>query len=477
MPIADSRAGSGAGGTRLRGGRLVVARSVWLVLAALTLGIFIAGVPLHPAHLHTICADVTCGGTQSLASVTAQLRALGLTVAFYAAYVLTIKLVFAGVYFAVAALLFWRRSDDWMALLVALFLMTFAVIYTDVPGVLAQDHVAWWWVVAGVALIGNAAFPLCFYLFPDGRFLPRWTRWLLLVWVAVEVPASFLPTSPYNWDQWTPALAAVLVMAALASIVLTQIYHYRHVSSPAQRQQTKWAVFGVVVGLAGFFGAGLFGSFGPRILTPLFPQARWLTSPAVGIATITLTYLALLLIPLSFAVAILRSRLYDIDRIINRTLVYGALTGVLAVVYGGSVILLQQGFRAFTRQDSAVAVVVSTLAIAALFHPLRRRLQSAIDRRFYRRAYDTARTLEAFGAEMRSAVDLTQLSVDLLAVVRETMQPSHVSLWLRPRERAGSGEAPSPPLAPVIQTSDQQENPATVPHMVRPVAAPVVVGD
>ena len=149
--------------------------------------------------------------------------------------------------------------------------------------------------------------------------------------------------------------------------------------------------------------------------------------------SILITNLALLGLPLFTGVAIVRHRLYDIDLLINRTLVYGVLTGTLALVYFGGVASAQAIFRAFTGQEEQpqLAVVVSTLAIAALFNPLRRRIQSFIDRRFYRKKYDARKTLEAFSAKLRAEADLDALRNDLVGVVRETMQPAYVSLWLR----------------------------------------------
>jgi hypothetical protein len=140
-------------------------------------------------------------------------------------------------------------------------------------------------------------------------------------------------------------------------------------------------------------------------------------------------------------IAILRYRLYEIDIVINRTLVYGTLTTMLAAVYFGSVAATQAIFRPFTGQQEQpqLAIVVSTLVIAALFNPLRRRIQSFIDRRFYRRKYDAAKTLEAFSAKLRHETDLDALSDDLIGVVRETMQPAHVSLWLRSSDGTGVG--------------------------------------
>jgi hypothetical protein len=158
---------------------------------------------------------------------------------------------------------------------------------------------------------------------------------------------------------------------------------------------------------------------------------------------VTSIFLILLLIPLSLAIAILRYRLWDVDVLINKTLVYGLLTGMLAAVYFGCIFGLQALFRDVFNQNSDVAIVISTLIIAALFQPLRRRLQSLIDRRFYRRKYDAAKTVEAFSATLRHEVDLTELSEHLVAVVQETMQPSHISLWLRPATYESKQRAPS----------------------------------
>ncbi len=148
-------------------------------------------------------------------------------------------------------------------------------------------------------------------------------------------------------------------------------------------------------------------------------------------------------VPVSMGIAVLRYRLYEIDTLINRTLVYGALTVMLAVVYFGGVTATQTIFRALTGQERQpqLAVVISTLVIAALFNPLRRRIQSFIDRRFYRRKYDARKTLEAFSTKLKNETDLDSLNNDLVSVVRETMQPAHVSVWLRP-DTAPKGEHP-----------------------------------
>jgi len=210
----------------------------------------------------------------------------------------------------------------------------------------------------------------------------------------------------------------------LLSAVVAQIYRYRRISTLRERQQTKWALFGFALAIL-----LLVLNIPIGILVPSSIQ----NDPVLGNLN-PIFGVALPLIPIFLAIAVLRSRLWDIDVVINRTLVYGTLTVLLALIYVGLVIGLSSLVRLFTGQfsQSPVAFVVSTLAISALFQPLRRRIQAVIDRRFYSRKYDAAKTLQAFSATLRNEVDLSQLSQYLLTVVDETMQPSHVSLWLRP---------------------------------------------
>jgi hypothetical protein len=226
-------------------------------------------------------------------------------------------------------------------------------------------------------------------------------------------------------NTWLAWLNVVVWLGALGTVVYAQVYRYRRVSSAVQRQQTKWVIFGIAAALVGFLSIGLTLD----IVVPAPDSAGSLLTLLVGF---TIIQLALLCIPLSIGIAMLRYHLFDIDVLINRTLVYGALTAALALVYASSIVLLQALFRALTgQQQSELVIVGSTLAIAALFTPLRRRIQLLIDRRFYRRKYNAAQILMGFSARLRDEVDLNMLSGDLLAVVEETLQPEHVSLWLR----------------------------------------------
>jgi hypothetical protein len=237
----------------------------------------------------------------------------------------------------------------------------------------------------------------------------------------------------------TQSVILLLPLCILAS-ALSLVLRFRR-SRGEERQQIKWIAFAAsIVGLV--FLSGIVTSFipwealgtGGRPLLWLEYLERFLESVVV------LSYAG---VPIAVGLAVLRYRLYDIDVVINRTLVYGALTATLVLIYFGGVATVQVVFRALTGQEEQpqLAIVVSTLVIAALFNPLRHRIQSFIDRRFYRRKYDASKTLEAFSAKLREEPDLDALNAELLGVVRETMQPAHVSLWLRSDTASKKDEA------------------------------------
>jgi hypothetical protein len=225
-----------------------------------------------------------------------------------------------------------------------------------------------------------------------------------------------------------PLLNALVGLVLIGVVLFLQGYRYTRVSDASQRQQTKWVLLGMVVALGGFLVFPLVDVLHPGVLL-------------ASLLTNTAYFVLPLLIPISIAIAILRYRLYDIDRLINRTLVYGLLTAILVGVYLGGVTATQALFHTLTGQEQLpqLIVVASTLVIAALFNPLRRRIQSFIDRSFYRSKYDARKTLEAFSAQLRDETDLEAMSDDLVGVVRKTMQPAHISLWLRP-ETVSKGE-------------------------------------
>ncbi len=397
----------------LRGGWLLLARAAWVAVAISALGSFVISVPARYAQL----AHPTAG-------VHAALAELGLSAGGYALYNVGLDTVFVSVFAVVAIVIFWRRSNDPVALLVA----TMLVVWGPLNGLLVLTPSATEGMYPALQMtlgptltfVGYMTWMLFFYLFPSGRFVPRWTRWLALLYgVAFFGLWNFTPFGP---PSWPPLLFNASVLVVWGSFPVAQIYRYARVSDRIQRQQTKWVVFGVAIAIVG-------------ALTTIFTVGAAVDLPPEEVGPKMLSMLLMdafvLLIPLSIGVAVLRARLFDIDVVINRTLVYGSLTAMLVALYIGGIVVLQRLFVALTGERSTLAVVASTLVIAALFNPLRRRIQFFIDRRFYRRKYNARKTLDAFSAKLRDETDLDALNAELVGVVRETMQPAHVSLWLR----------------------------------------------
>ena len=419
---------------------LTLARSVWVVCALLLLANFVASIPAYYQLLQTICTlpDPSNCATGQLTPDTVQALAnLHLSLNSYAASFVILEVVLSLLYWGLGLLIFWRKSDEWMGLFVSLLLVLYGGTGTvnTLLGLWAGTQPpplisTLFNLISGVEWIGLGAFLLTF---PTGRFVPRWSWIILLFWILTFVWNSPPPFLPQVLQVAVPLLASLVVFGGTLFIM---VYRYVRVFDSVQRQQAKWFVYAAVISLCLLFlGTGL-----PGVVPADSPSQ--LLFPIIILFSSALFYLGL-------GFAILRYRLWDIDAIINRTLVYGSLTILLGLVYVGLIFALQYLLRGFINQDNGVAIVVSTLAIAALFQPLRHRLQRVIDRRFYRRKYDAIKTLEAFSATLRNEVELTQLREHLVAVVQETMQPAHVSLWLRPSEHDRTRQAPWRATPPV----------------------------
>jgi len=422
---------------RLQGRTLSIARAVWLAVFVFSVAVFIIAVPARHAQLVSPEDEIRDGMARlgsspeiieqygSEAAMRVVRSQLGLSPVSYAAYQLMLEVIAALVYIAVALVIFRRKSDSPIGLFASLFLVTFGIAgssYILIPLSLQSPIASFLTALAGT--LAYSTLPLFFYLFPDGRFVPHWAWMPAGFWAVTTFFWNFTPRSPLNPTNWPLWLYTSYLVLIWGSSVFAQIYRYRRVSSVTQRQQTKWLVFG--------FGLMVLLLLPPYIILPgLLPSAE---TEAVYSILIPVQTLAMSIIPVALAISILRYRLWDIDILIRKTLLYSILTGLLALTYFGSVVILQSLFAAVGGQRSELAIVASTLAIAALFLPLRRRVQNAIDRRFYRRKYDAARTLAEFGQTARDETDLEKLTARLVEVVQETMQPAHVSLWLKPTD-------------------------------------------
>jgi hypothetical protein len=411
---------------------LAYARMGWVLVSLLTPAMVLAGIPGR-LELITRFADQR------------SLYVLGMNAATYGLITVILDFVFILAHYAIALVIFLRKKDDWLTLLVALAMVVNGAL---IPLALTYSQLVvspiWLGLVRLVIYMGVVTSISLLYLFPDGRFVPSWTRGMVIAWALLCLPAIFAPGLPISMPSWPAAVQLGIHLVFSATGIFAQVYRYLHVSSPIQRQQAKWAIFGLIAA-----GLGPLAYFLPFVIFPTLGQQAVpnILYQRIGSSFFSFSYIArminsagfnlfTLIFPISFAIAILRYRLWDIDILINRALVYTVLSGTLLIVYLASVILLESILRAITGEGrNQLVTVLSTLAIAASFAPLRRQVQNAIDRRFYRNRYNAARTVEAFGEGLREEVDLNTLSARLVAVVEETMQPEQVSLWLRPGKR------------------------------------------
>jgi len=374
----------------------------------------------------TICpVIVSCGVTPATAQA---LHHLAISPTSYAAYNLVLALLQSLAFLGVGGFLFWRRSNEPLALVASFFLVCIALT-PFLPATSYPPEVFFLNIYAPCIFMALGYFLVAF---PDGRFAPGW-GWLLVVLWGMRAIAYVIP-GPFNITSWPPLLDIGSEVVSYGGTLAVLVYRYVRVFSSTQRQQAKWLLFG----FGGLFVVillyDLIASLVPGLAAP---DSLYLLAGG------TLTTVTFLLIPLSVAMAILRARLWEIDVIIRRTLVYTTLTILLVLLYGGLVYAFSSLLRSFLgQQQNPLVIVASTLVIAALFQPLRHGIQRVIDRRFYRRKYDAARTLTAFSATLRSEVDLDELREQLVTVVQETMQPAHISLWLRPTTPDRKGAPP-----------------------------------
>ncbi len=398
-----------------RPARALLLRLAWLclfLLSAVKVGI---GLPQQYAAKGQVClaAQAVCSDENTLNPRQVDvLQQAGISLSTFANLYLGVFVLARLVWGGIGLLIFFLRPDDWLVFIASGMMILFCSAGLETSVGMANPALA---LPADLVFnLGNLLMFLFIALFPGGRFSPRWTRWY---WLGMGLFGM--------WPSKSLAIPADLFAILIATFWISflilgpygQIYRYLKESNPVERLQTRWVVFGFVV----FAGSVLFWS--------LFSNLVLSESPLRLLMDVFYFELAGMLIPLSIGFSIFRYRLWDIDLIIRRTLVYSLLTVTMALVYFGGVTLLQSLFTAFSGQDSPAALVISTLLIAALFNPLRRRLQDFIDRRFYRQKYDAEQALAAFAAAARSEADLQALTARLVALVQTTIQPDQVSLW------------------------------------------------
>ena len=387
----------------------------------------------------------------------AGMASLGISLTFHAVWNITLEAVVAASYFGMAGLIAWRKPRDTAALTIALALVAFGA---GLPGAIysiLSDEPIWTQPFGFLQALGWLLLLVFAFVFPTGRFVPRWTLPLLIPW-ALWVVVFFRFAGEIAQGRVWVIGATFLVWAFWFALgAAAQYYRYVGVSSWVERQQTKWVVFGFLGMLVGVFVAVLYHV---ASLTRLVSGGD---AVILRFGAVLLLAATALLVPVTVAIALLRHRLFDVDTLINRTLVYGSLTVLLALIYFVMVALLGVLFSSLSHestQGSGVAITLSTLFIATLFQLLRGKLQRGINQRFYRGAYDATRMIESFAAKLPSLVDLEQLHESVLSAVEEAMRPTFASLWL-----LESSPPPSPtrPSHDVLEVEERPFPPSPLP--------------
>ena len=406
---------------------LRLAQIVWVIAVAGILLMGVAGSVLYYERLRQVClAEAMVCGQLDLATPAGvdQLAARGLSLESYALLLVAYRLLTSLIPTVLGILIFYRRRSEPIALLVSFFLISWGQSNGSL-NVLAGSYPLFDIPAQMLELAGAVMLALFLGLFPNGRMVPR-AYWVVVVYFAlgylVQSTLGLIDINSglgtfWSWSGW---------LATLLGGVAAQIYRYLRVSTPIERKKTRWVLFGMALMIIGLMSAVLytvvvsdFTIGGPADLD--LPRR---------IAFLAVTNLAFVILFLSIGMAILRSQLFDIDVIIRKSLQYGVLSLLLALVYLGSVVVLQGLFGAAVG-ESPILIVLSTLLIAALFRPLRRRVQAFIDRRFFRQKYDALQILAQFAQTAQDEVSLDALMAELTIVVQETMQPEMVSLWLK----------------------------------------------
>ena len=406
----------------LSGGTLLIARVGWVVVVVLALSLLSVSIPAQYGQLLTFSSS----GLDP-AAVRANLQELGVSDDFYATYLIGISTTAALVWISVGAVIFWRRSEDRMALFASLCLITFgAFTLPDVfnvnngPGVLSEQYPAVLLPVRLLGFLGSISMGLFLYFFPDGRFVPRWTGWLLALWAVHEIIFYFFRDTSFNLDNTAPLVDLALIAVFLGVGTGAQVYRYRCVSAPVQCQQTKWVVFGMVSAGLGTVTCALLLS-GSVTLAQF--GSPWSFALQTGI------YGFMLLIPLSIGFAVLRQRLWDIDVLINRTLVFGALTacvvGIYAIVVGTLGYLLQEA------RGNFLVTLLAAGFVAVLFAPLRDRLQRGVNRLMYGERDDPYGVLTRLGRRLEAAIEPGAVLPTVVETVAGALRLPYAAIAMR----------------------------------------------
>jgi signal transduction histidine kinase len=399
---------------RLQGGWLLFVRVAWVVVLVLAVGLFSVSIPFTFTDAHTICVAVDCSHTSYLTpGLARELHQLGLSMDFYAYLITTWSIILEFVYIAIGVLIFWRRPDDRMALISSFTLITFGAAFRGFNPESTLSPLLY--VLSLVmAFFGNCCGGLFFYLFPTGRFAPRWVGLLVLGWIIYWAINNLLLATILTYS----GLDFVIFLSLLISVVATQFYRYRRVAMPLQRQQTKWVVFGISLALLG-------------VLT-VFTMATVSLSIIPFLIAGSLLYIFLLLIPLSIGIAILRYRLWDIDIIINRALVYGALTISIVGIY----VLVVGYLGALFRSGSNLLIsLIAAGLVAVVFQPLRERIQRVANHLLYGQRDEPYAVITGLSRRLEATLAPDAVLSTIVQTVAQALKLPYAAILLKQEDK------------------------------------------
>jgi signal transduction histidine kinase len=385
-----------------------------LAVTLLTIVLFLVGLPAAYMHFTAVCSPDSCSSQLTPASAR-QLGSYGLSVAFYGAYLVALTTLFMAVNCLIAGFI-WVKSHDRMAVFVSVMLVTEAAIVPPNLGVLATAHPQWQWPVEAVQFLGGITLYTFSFVFPDGRFVTRWTWILAATAVVVQAAMSFLP----GWaNDWPVVLQVLPVFGLLIPGVAAQVYRYQRVSTQVQRQQTKWVVFDVAAAVTGAVTV-------ISVFAIVFPSLS--ANPLLSLLGQTALYGCVLIIPFSIGMAILRSRLWDIDLIINRTLVYGALTLTVVAAY----VLVVGGLSRLVQPEGNLFIsFLATALVAVLFQPLRERLQRGINHLMYGERDEPYAVLSRLGQRLEATVAPEAALSTIVETIAQALKLPYAAIGVR----------------------------------------------
>jgi signal transduction histidine kinase len=416
---------SGAPNTRLRGRRLILARAAWVTVAGLVAAIFLARLPVYYTALQAVCTGTVCGYVQPTLDTAQALQKLGLSVSAYAALTLALEIALAFLCFTLGTVIFWRRSDDWMALLGALAVVASVTLNDNVFSMDMSS--AWGWIGMGLFVFGGGMYLVVLSL-SDGRFVTRWAPLVLLCWAVAII----------HYFMFMNFVYSLIWGAALGLLLIAQAYHHHTTANPIQRQQSKWFIFG---GCVQFLIAA--GILVPPLIFPSLWQAGSFYQLVNALVLIVLSFI----FPMCIGIAILRYRLYDIDIIIRRTLVYGILTVCVVGVY----VLVVGGLGALIGTSGNLLIsLLATGLVAVLFQPLRAVLQRGANRLLYGQRDEPYSVITQLSQRLESTLAPGAVLSTIVETVAQTLKLPYVAILLKHEDTfrlaASAGELMGEPL-------------------------------